>query len=149
MAKTIANPVSPSQVVGRVSEWFRRMEEAGLTLDDLQAPIDDPTMRERLVRFWKAGGYEATTDQKLARAIMGRNFLGIEEVSQHLGVTFSDKQRAQLAEVPFAEATLQECKDTHILVAGYPLSVLDVRSHVSRNLFYLHENAWYNSEAFA
>lgn len=53
MAKSIAHPApSPSQVSGRLSTWHRVMEEAGLTYDDLQKPIDDPAFRKNLVEFW-------------------------------------------------------------------------------------------------
>jgi hypothetical protein len=56
MAESIANlNVSPSQVSGKLATWHRVMEEAGLSYEDLQAPIDDPEMRERLVTAWKNG----------------------------------------------------------------------------------------------
>jgi hypothetical protein len=42
-----------SKVLGRANECMRRLIEAGLTFEDLQSPIDDPQMRERLVRYWK------------------------------------------------------------------------------------------------
>jgi|GEM_PF-1016537 len=55
MENTIANQATPSQVTGRLATWHRLMEEAGLTYDDLQTPIDDPGLRQRLVRFWRSG----------------------------------------------------------------------------------------------
>lgn len=42
-----------SKVLGRANECMRRLIEAGLTFEDLQLPINDPEMRERLVRYWK------------------------------------------------------------------------------------------------
>ena len=51
-----------------------------------------------------------------------------------------------LAEIPFTEAELEECKNTHALVAVFPLSILEVRGKVTK-LFY--EQTWYNKESFA
>lgn len=147
MGKTIANPTA-SKVVGRVSELVRRLEEAGLSFDDLQLPIDDPEMRKRLVRFWKMGGYDASTDQKIARAIMGLAFVGPEDVTELLEVRYSAKQLMQLEPIPFTEATLREVAQTHILVAGYPLSIDDIQKKVP-HLFYTSEGGWYANEAFA
>ncbi|MBI2024740.1 MAG: hypothetical protein HYT03_01430 [Candidatus Harrisonbacteria bacterium] len=58
MGESIANPkaMKASQVLGRFSECYRRLEEAGLTFTDLQYPIDDPEFRDRLVEFWKNRG---------------------------------------------------------------------------------------------
>lgn len=42
-----------SKVLGRANECMRRLIEAGLTYEDLQVPITDPKMRERLVRYWR------------------------------------------------------------------------------------------------
>ncbi len=62
MGKSIANQevntVDASKVIGRSAECLRRLMEAGLSYADLQLPIDDPEMRDRLVRFWKSGGEE-------------------------------------------------------------------------------------------
>jgi len=54
MEKTIANP-DPAKVISRASECLRRLMEAGLSYEDLQKPIDNPEMRQRLVRFWQTG----------------------------------------------------------------------------------------------
>ena len=62
-----------------------------------------------------------------ARKIMGRNFLGIEEVVKHFNVVFTTEQLGGLVNIPFSEAVLQECKDTHILVAGFPMTTADIK----------------------
>jgi len=49
---------SPAQIIGRVNECMRRLLEAGLTFDDLQKPINDPAMRQRVVDYWRNGGQE-------------------------------------------------------------------------------------------
>lgn len=147
MENVIANP-SPEKVIARTSECMRRLMEAGLTLDDLQRPIDCPKMRERLVRFWRHNGFEPSMSQEQVSVIMGQNFFGIEEAIKHFGVNPSKRQLAYLAEVPFTKEVLVACKDTHALVAVFPMSILDLRDHVSdKGLFYKQD--WYNQQAFA
>jgi len=135
--------------LGQLATFVRVMRQAGLPIDEaLQKPIDDPDMRKRLVCFWNSGGYEPTTTQKLAREIMGKNFFGIEETMQYFGVKPNRSQLSALAEVPFTEDEIRKVKDTHILVAIFPLSILEIRDKVERKLFYKHEDAWYNSQSF-
>jgi hypothetical protein len=97
------------------------------------------------------GGYEPSTSQKLAREIMGKNFFGIEEAIKHFGVNATKQQLAYLTEVPFSEEVLKSCKDTHVLVAMFPLSILDIRGiakkQSDRTLFYSQD--WYDEQAFA
>jgi hypothetical protein len=151
--ETIASP-TPVKVISRAGECMRMLMEAGLTFDALQAPIDDPDMRKRLVRFWISGGYEANTTQKAARTIMGNNFFGIEEAVNHFGVRPARYQLSALAEIPFTEAELREAKDTHVLVAVFPLSILDIRDCVKAKEFpngqrFFCEEDWFNKQAFA
>jgi len=85
----------------------------------------------------------------IARAIMGTNFFGIEEAIKHFGVNPSKQQLAYLTEVPFVEEVLKSCKDTHVLVAVFPMSILDIRGKVERKLFYSHDDAWHDKQAYA
>ena len=147
MSTSIAHP-EPKKVLARTAQCMQLLMEAGLSFDDLQTPINDPEMRRRLVRFWMDGSYMVTTTQKLAREIMGKNFLGIEEAIQHFGVNFSEHELQALAEISFSEAVLRECKDTHVLVCVPALSILDIR--IKRQLFHNnHDDAWYNRQRFA
>jgi hypothetical protein len=107
---------------------------------------DDPAYARRIARFMQAGGYNPSTDQKRAREIMGENYLGPEDVMKHFNVSFTDIELAQLREIPFTESTLEACKKTHILFAGYPLSILEIRGK-AKNLFY--DQDWYDNENFA
>jgi len=102
-----------------------------------------------MVRLIQNGGFEPTTSQKRAREIMGKSFFGIEEAIKHFGVNPTRQQLATLSEIPFSEAVLEQSKDTHVLVAVFPLSILEVRGKVERKLFYSHEDAWYNKQSFA
>lgn len=83
-----------------------------------------------------------------ARSIMGQNFFGIEEAIKHFKVNPSKSQLATLAEIPWSEEVLESVKETHILVAVFPLSILDIRGRCrDQRLFYGQD--WYNNEAFA
>lgn len=148
MIQIIANP-SPTQVLGRANECLRRLLEAGLPFDALQLPITDTKARDRLVTYWSAGCYEPTTDQRLAREIMGSNFFGVEEAVRHFGLKPKKAQLTTLGKIRFSETILRECQNTHLLVATFPLSILEIRTKVDRGLFVSHEGAWYNGEPFA
>ena len=91
------------------------------------------------------------TSQKVAREIMGKNYFGVEDAIKHFKINLSKEEIAGLSEVPFSEVTLKKCAKTHILVAVFPLSILEIREGVERGLFkyHDHENAWYNNQAFA
>ena len=96
--------------------------------------------------------YKPTPSQIRAREIMGKNYLGIEEVVRQFGAAYTEEQLALLAEIPFSEVVLEKCKDTHILVAGFPMTILDVRAKAPNKkpkTFYSYKDAWYNNQSFA
>lgn len=136
--------------VHKEHELLTKLEDAGLDDPLAQRIIQSKNnaLGRRVVDFIRRGGHDASTDQKLARSIMCENFLGVEEVARHFGVTFTQKQMRALKDIPFTEAELQECRDTHLLVAGYPMTLLDVRA-VKPELFYTSEEGWYAEETFA
>ncbi len=81
---------------------------------------------------------------------MGKNFFGIEEVIKHYGIMPTKDQLDVLAEIPFSESQLQCCKDTHILAAVLPLSIIDIlkiTKRLSKRL--LMEQDWYKNRQFA
>jgi hypothetical protein len=124
----------------------------GDNAEEVAARINtDPAFVANIARLMVNGGYEPSTSQKLAREIMGKNFFGIEEAIKHFGVNATKQQLAALAEVPFSEEQLSSCKDTHVLVAVFPLSILDIRGiakkQSDRTLFYSQD--WYDKQAFA
>lgn len=120
-------------------------EEADVAVERINSEAE---FAKRLATYARNGGLEPSSSQQRAREIMGKNFFGVEEAISHLGVNPTRRQLANLSEVPFSEATLQQCKDTHVLVAVFPLSILGVREKVQgQGLFY--NQSWYNEEAFA
>lgn len=143
--------VSRTLSVHKEHEVLLKLEAAGLNDELAQKVIDSKgnDLAAKVVRMIQNGGFERSTSHKNARAIMGKNFFGVEEAIKHFGINPSKQQLAYLAEVPFTEEVLKSCKDTHVLVAVFPMSILDIRGKVERKLFYSHDDAWYNKQAFA
>ena len=151
MGNAIANQLSPSQVSGRLVTWHRVMEEAGLSYDALQVPIDDPEMRGRLVRFWMNGGYNViSSGYDRARLILGRDLITAEEISQAMGggVYYSDEQLKMFADTLPGETDLIGLRDNgFMLVAGppSPMSLLDIRAAKSE-YFCAKSGGWYGED---
>ena len=112
-------------------------------------------------RAKKAGGITPATpttvtltkSQLAAQAIMGTNFFGTQEAAKHFRARWTQRQLDDLATVPFSPEVLEACKCTHILVAGYPMTLLQVRTKANQakrgKLFYSPTGGWYETEAFA
>ena len=132
-----------------VTATLEALDEEGVLPEHLTLIRKNGSVRRRIADLIKSGGYQPTTSQKLAREIMGKNFFGVEEAVQHLGVKPTKAQLSALVEVLYTEAELREVKSTHVLVAVFPLSILDIRGKLKRELFYRHEDAWYNNQEFA
>ncbi|MDA2936107.1 hypothetical protein MYX06_02730 [Patescibacteria group bacterium AH-259-L05] len=77
---------------------------------------------------------------------MGRNILGMDDA---IAAGFNVRPLEALQVVSFSEETLEKCKDTHLLVADFGLSILNIRKMVKKELFHDHEGAWYNKQSFA
>jgi len=132
-------------------ELLQKLEDAGLTDELAQAVIESTSngLAKKTVVFISRGGYEATTSQKLAREIMGRNMVGIEEGVQCFGLTPTDEQLKTLSDVPFSEDVLRAHKDTHVLVANLGLSIVDIRSKVAGKGKIFYGQDWYDNQKFA
>ncbi len=64
------------------------------------------------------------TTERRAHAIMGANFLGPELGYRYFGTQHYSTKR--LASVPFDEGVLEQSRDTHLLVAGTPVTLCDL-----------------------
>lgn len=156
------NP-TPAEMLRCAGKCVCRLMEAGLPLEALQKPIDDPEMRKRLVEFWISGDSKFKLREnpanrilnrmnpawRRASEIMGANFFGVAEATKYFGVDLTMQDLDTLFKIPFSEETLEECKETHVLIAVFPLSILEIRSRVAHELFYSHENAWYTKNPIA
>lgn len=90
---------------------------------------------------------KSMTSQRIARKIMGKNFFGIEEAIRYFGIKPTNEQLLALVRVPFNEDELREVKETHLLIALFPLSILDIRKKIDSKLF--HQRPCHNEEIFA
>jgi hypothetical protein len=86
--------------------------------------------------------------QEQAREIMGRNFLGTKEVEEHFG-ELSLEQEEALSIIPFSKETLEECKDTHILVADIGLFILDIMKRENCKKLFSEGYEWCKNHPFA
>ncbi|MEK7464178.1 MAG: hypothetical protein AAB617_00140 [Patescibacteria group bacterium] len=97
--------------------------------------------------------FGSTQGQMRAREIMGRNFFGIEEAVKHFRLEPQGEDLKALVKIPFSKPVLEECKGTHILVAVFPLSivevrrVVDTRHHTGPEEY--RKSRWYENEPFA
>ncbi len=143
------NMVGRTLSVHKEHEVLLKLEAVGLTDELAQKVVDSKgnDLAAKVVRLIQNGGYKATISQKRAREIMGKNFFGVEEAIKHFGVNPTKQQIGGLSEIPFSEAVLQECKNTHVLAAVFLFSILEIRGKMTSKLFY--EQTWYNKESFA
>jgi hypothetical protein len=141
--------VRPKLSRNQSNELLNALEAAGLVSALAQKVVDskDNDLAKKVVQLIQGGGFEAPMSQTRARAI-GIPVFGIEEAIKYFRVNPSKQQLAYLAEIPWSEEVLQSVKDTHILVAVFPMSILDIRGHYrDQRLFYSQD--WYNKEVFA
>lgn len=148
MSKDIVSPRTLS--VHKEHELLGKLEAAGLGNAEAQLVIDSKSneLARKLVTFIRTGGYEPTVSQKTARAILGPNYIGVDKSIEYLKVTPSKADLKVLEEVPFSDAVLEACKDTHVLVAVLPMSVMGLWER-TKHLFYAKDDAWYRNQAFA
>jgi hypothetical protein len=142
--------VSRNLSVHKEHEVLLKLETAGFGNVEAQAIIESKNneLATKIVYLIRRKGFEAPTSFKLANEIMGKNFLSPAQVVEHFGVEYGAKIDS-FWEIPFSEAELQARKNTHILFAGFPLTINEIRSKVPKNLFPQLENRWYKRYAFA
>jgi len=148
--------VSRTLSVHKEHEVLLKLEAAGLDDELAQRVINSKgnDLATKVVKLIQNGGFDGgakpSTSQGLARAIMGQNFYGPWEAFDHFGIKPLDCDLDYLNMVPFDSDVLRASRNTHVLVAVFPMSILDIRDKEVRKLFYSrHGDAWYNKQAFA
>lgn len=145
MSQNIASPRRLS--VHKEHELLLRLEAAGLGDAEAQFVIDSKgnELARNLVALIRNRN---NVSYQTAQAIMGKNYLGLEQSSQHfqLRTLISDMSLGSV--VPFSKDVLEACKDTHVLVACRSMSVMDLREK-AKHLFYSQGFLWYLHEEFA
>jgi len=51
-----------TQLSDHLSQWWHLMQQSGLSVDDLKAAIDDASLRQRMVRYWRSGANATLSD---------------------------------------------------------------------------------------
>jgi len=152
---------------GELGATLKVLQDNGVTPDHLARLRAEPDYAKRVAEFMLRGGLDASIHQKLARAVMGKNFFGVEDWSALYGVNFTQKQLRQVAEFPWGEDILNSIcplcgkvvKDCHFAfvgldrVNGKPLTILklqEIHPATGQPKFYSYApSAWYSEQKFA
>lgn len=152
---------------GELGATLKVLQDNGVTPDHLARLRAEPDYAKRVAEFMLRGGLDASIHQKLARAIMGKNFFGVEDWSALYGVNFMQKQLRQVAEFPWGEDILNSTcplcgkvvKDCHFAFVGLdrlngkPLTILklqELHPATRQPKFYSYApSAWYSEQKFA
>lgn len=94
-------------------------EEVILTIND------DPGYLARIASFAISTLKAPGTSAKRAKEIMGKNFFGYEDATFHFPLPRNIDQEAFFSRVPFKEETLFKYRETHFLVAIFPVSLIE------------------------
>lgn len=152
---------------GEIGATLKVLQDNGVTVEHLARLRGEPDYAKRVAEFMLRGGLEGSVHQKLARAIMGKNFFGVEEWSTLYGVNFTKKQLRGVAEFPWGEDILnapcpfvrsKSIKETHFAflglqtINGKPLTILklqELHPATGQPKFYFNNNPWYGNQKFA
>ncbi len=129
---------------------------------------DQDTFRKHVTEFMLRGGIDGSVHHKLARALMGQNFFGVEEYATLYGVNFSKKQLREVSEFPWGEDVLngpcpfnkgKTVRETHFAFLGVdkfngsPLTIMkfqELHPALGQPKFYSYApSSWYHQQAFA
>lgn len=153
MAETTVRPALQTEEVfgrdhGLIQEVIVTGRKVGADRQFWSRLAHDEQVFREVVRhvLGEQADYQPTTSQQGAADIMGRNYHGPDQVAKHFGVQYRDAELGLLAEVPFSAEVLRAGRETRILVAGYPLTILEVRKRMKKNFW---DQDWYHNENFA
>jgi len=153
---------------GEIGASLKSLQDNGVTLDHLARLRSDANYAKRTAEFMLRGGIDGSVHHKLARALMGQNFFGVEEYVTLYGVNFSKKQLREVSKFPWSEDVLNgPClfnkgklvKDTHFAFLGVdklngsPLTIMkfqELHPASGQPKFYSYApSSWYHQQAFA
>lgn len=134
---------------GQGHEFVNKLEAAGLTGSLAQEVINSRgnNLAAKVVKLIRRASLVDSVTR--AREIMWPNFFGFQEAVKYFGVITQRDEILSLSKIPWSEATLEECKKTHILVAVFPLSILEIRGKVAQDQRLFCNQDWYEKQAFA
>lgn len=151
---------------GEVGATLKALQDHGVTPEHLARLRAEPEYAKRVAEYILRGGVDGL-HHKLARALMGQNFFGIEDWTTLYGANFSQKQLRQAAKFPWGEDVLNSTcplcgktvKDCHFAFLGFdrlngkPLTILklqELHPNTAQPRFYRYTpDSWYSWEKFA
>lgn len=123
---------------GAIGATLKVLEDNGVTVEMFTRLRCHPDFAERVAAFMALGNQDGIIHHESARAILGKNFFGVEEWMILYGVNFTNKQLREIADFPWGEDVLNaQCpfvegkmiKDTHFAflglesIKGQPLTI--------------------------
>lgn len=147
-----------------VNSTLEVLDRFGVTADHLARLRAEPDYAKRVAECMLRDGLEGSIHHKLARAVMGQNFFGVEDWATFYGASFTKKQLRQVAEFPWGEDVLngpcpfvtgKTIRETHFAflglhqLKGTPLTVkhwLTVHPKDGQPRFYFAENPWHDGQ---
>lgn len=149
---------------GEVGATLKSLQDWNVTSEHLARLRSDTAYAKRVAEFMLRGGIDGSIHHKLARAILGNNFFGVEEWATLYGANFTKKQLREVAEFPWGEDILNgPCpfvkgklvKDTHFAFLGVsklngdPLTVMKwhgLHPPTGQPKFYFTDNPWHRGQ---
>lgn len=105
--------------------------------------LTDEAMFRRVVRLVNGDDVPSgSITPEEAAQIMGNNFHGVVAAETQFGFRLNAKDKRTLLNVPFLAGVLQVCRETHVLVPGLPLSIMDIYGKAS-HAFNSSRNPWF------
>ncbi len=117
--------IEAGKILLKLATFFELMTEAGLQEKALQYIISNKQNRKPLAKFMNRLLDEFPSYEQ-AKEIMGQNFVGLERVKEYFGIDPTPDQYFKYAQIPYSIKTLQSLRDTHILVAVFPISIFEM-----------------------
>lgn|GEM_PF-2970940 len=137
-----------NQNFGQIGATLRALEVHGVTEEHLHLIRSNPNYAKNIAKFICLTALELDSpNHEWARQVMNDNFFGIEEAMMYLGIEPTKDQISTLSRIPFTLKQLRKRKDTHFLVAVFPVSIIDIRDGFGSAILATDQD-WYNSEPF-
>ena len=153
---------------GEVGATLKALQDHGVSTEHLARLRAEPDYAKRVAEFMLRGGVSGSVNHQVVRAIMDKNFFGVEEWATLYCVKFTKKQLREVAEFPWGEEVLnapcpfvkgKTVKETHFAflrlenVNGKPLTILhlqELHPHNGQPKFASYApNSWYSNQAWA
>ncbi len=149
---------------GEVGATLKSLQDYGIMPEHLARLRGDASYAKRVAEYMLRGGIDGSIHHKLARAVLGNNFFGVEEWATFYGASFTKKQLREVSEFPWGEDVLSSpcpfvkgklVKDTHFAflgvsrLGGTPLTVMKwhkLHPPTGQPKFYFTDNPWHGGQ---